>query len=243
MDVSTSTSTLATVDGAMELYEAEPDGEARGAIVVIQEAFGVNDHIQDVTRRFAAAGYHAVAPALFHRAGGGSAAYDDFAQVMTLFADVSDDGVLVDIDASLEHLRTVGFTDANIGVVGFCFGGRVAFLVAARRALGAAVTFYGGGIAEQGALPFPPLIEEAGALRTPWLGLFGDLDTHIPVEGVEELRAEVRAAKVDTQIIRYPDAEHAFNCDARAGYHQESALDGWQRTLDWFAGHLEAGHR
>src|SRR5712692_11839231 len=111
----TDTVELKTEDGPMACYEARPEG-ARGAVVVIQEAFGVNDHIQDVTRRFAAAGYHAVAPALFHRAGGGSAAYDDFAQVMTLFADVSDDGVLVDIDASLEHLRTVGFTDANIGV-------------------------------------------------------------------------------------------------------------------------------
>ena len=73
MDISTSTSTVSTIDGAMELYEAKPDGEARGAIVVVQEAFGVNDHIQDVTRRFAEAGYHAVAPAFFHRAGGGTA--------------------------------------------------------------------------------------------------------------------------------------------------------------------------
>ena len=157
---------------------------------------------------------------------------------MPLFADVTEDGILVDVDATLEHVRAAGFVDSNIGIVGFCFGGRVTFLVAARRAIGAAVGFYGGGIVGQGGLPFPPLIGEAGTLRTPWLGLFGDLDTGIPVEGVEELRVALHAAKVDTEIVRYPDAGHGFHCDARPSYHQESALDGWQRTLDWFAGHL-----
>src|ERR1043165_8030098 len=95
---------LDTVDGAMEVYTAEPDGDARGAVIVIQEAFGVNDHIQDVTRRIAKAGYLGVAPALFHRAGGGTAAYDGFAKVMPLFECVSDEGVLVDVDATIEHL-------------------------------------------------------------------------------------------------------------------------------------------
>ena len=94
----------------------------------------MNDHIQDVTRRCAAAGYHAVAPALFHRAGGGTAPYDDFAQVMPLFAGVTDDGVLADVDATIAHLEGAGFAPARIGIVGFCFGGRVTFLVAARRA-------------------------------------------------------------------------------------------------------------
>jgi carboxymethylenebutenolidase len=103
--------TVDTADGPMELYEATPDGDARGAVIVIQEAFGVNDHIKDVTRRAAAAGYHAVAPFLFHRAGGGTAAYDDFASVMPLYKGVSDDGVLLDVDATLTPLRAQGFTD------------------------------------------------------------------------------------------------------------------------------------
>src|SRR5262249_54273265 len=113
----------------MAVYEAVPDGEARGAVIVIQEAFGVNAHIEDVTRRFAAAGYHAVAPALFHRAGGGTAPYDDFAKVMPLYEGLTDDGILMDVDATLDHLRAVGFTDDQVGIVGFCFGGRVTFLV------------------------------------------------------------------------------------------------------------------
>jgi len=116
---------LATPDGAMDIYEAAPDGAPRGAIIVVQEAFGVNDHIQDVARRFAAAGYYAVAPALFHRAGGGTAPYDDFTKVMPLFEGVTDDGILADVDATLAHLEDAGFGREQIGIVGFCFGGRV----------------------------------------------------------------------------------------------------------------------
>jgi carboxymethylenebutenolidase len=229
---------LATPEGAMGLYEATPDGDPLGAIIVIQEAFGVNDHIQDVTRRVAAAGYDAAAPALFHRAGGGTAPYDDFAQVMPLFEGVNDDGILVDVDATIAHLEGRGFARSKIGIVGFCFGGRVTFLVAARRALGAAVGFYGGGIASAGGLPFPPLIDESSSLQTPWLGLFGDLDQGIPIESVEALRTALAGAPVDTEVVRYPDAEHGFHCDARASYHAESAADGWRRALEWFGAHL-----
>ena len=230
--------TLTTADGPMECYEATPDADPRGAVIVIQEAFGVNDHIQDVTRRAAAAGYLAAAPAIFHRAGGGTAPYDDFSQVMPLFEGLSDDGLLVDVDATIAHLGTLGFAPEHIGIVGFCMGGRVTFLVAARRALGAAVGFYGGGIASSGFLPFPALIDESATLQTPWLGLFGDLDQSIPVEGVEELRVALAAAPVATEIVRYPDAEHGFHCDARPAYHEASAKDAWARALDWFATHL-----
>jgi carboxymethylenebutenolidase len=234
---------LATADGPMDLYEATPDGTdfhsaPRGAVIVVQEAFGVNDHIQDVTRRFAAVGYHAVAPAFFHRAGGGTAPYDDFAQVMPLFQDVSDDGILADVDATIAHLEAEGFVRSRIGIVGFCFGGRVTFLVAARRALGAAVGFYGGGIAAAGGLPFPPLIGESSSLQTPWLGLFGDLDKGISVESVEELRTALVGAPVAAEIVRYPDADHGFHCDVRASYHAESAAEGWRRALEWFETHL-----
>jgi carboxymethylenebutenolidase len=114
----------------------------------------------------------------------------------------------------------------------------VTFLVASRRTLGAAVGFYGGGIAAAGGLPFAPLIGESSTLQTPWLGLFGDQDKGISVESVEELRTALEQAPVDADIVRYADAEHGFHCDARASYHAESAADGWRRTLAWFAGHL-----
>ena len=236
----TQTIELATADGPMAVYEAAPDGAARGAVIVIQEAFGVNEHIQDVTRRFAAEGYHAVAPAVFHRAGGGTAPYDDFTKVMPLFAGLTDDAVLMDVGATLGHLHAAGFADASIGIVGFCFGGRVAFLVAARRAIGASVSFYGGGITHNSQGMAAPLADEAGSLQTPWLGLFGDQDAMIPVDGVEELRSSVAKASVQTEIVRYPDAEHGFHCDARESYHEQSAKDGWGRTLVWFASNLSA---
>src|SRR3954469_10875504 len=230
--------TLETPDGAMDLYEAAPDGEPKGAVIVIQEAFGVNDHIQDVTRRFAAAGYLAVAPALFHRAGGGTAGYDDFAKVMPLFEGVSDDGVLADVDATIDHLAAQGFEPSRIGIVGFCFGGRVTFLVAARRALGAAVGFYGGGIVNASPLGLSSLIGEAADLRTPWLGLFGDLDKGIPVDDVEVLRAAVGDADVVADIVRYAEADHGFHCDARDAYHEDSARDAWRRAGEWCDTHI-----
>jgi carboxymethylenebutenolidase len=241
--MSDQTVSVSTPDGAMDLYEAGVDGDAKGAVIVIQEAFGVNEHIRDVTRRFAAAGYHAVAPSIFHRAGGGTIEdYDniDFNEMMKLFEGVNDDAILTDVDAALDQLRQAGFADSRIGIVGYCFGGRVTFLVAARRALGAAVTFYGGGIVTAGHFQFPTLIDEAATLRTPWLGLFGDEDGGIPVEDVERLRGAVAAAPVDTEIVRYPGAGHGFHCDVRSAYHEPSARDGWARTLDWFERHLHS---
>ncbi len=228
---------VSTPDGPMDVYEAIPDAGATRGVVVIQEAFGINRHIQSVTRRFADAGYHAVAPALFHRAGGGFIDdYDniDFSELIALFEGVTDDTILADVDAALGVLHDAGLTDEHIGVVGFCFGGRATFLVAARRALGAAVGFYGGGIVSPGHLPYAPLIDEAATLRTPWLGLFGDQDGSIPVADVERLREAVRAAPVPTDVVRYPDAGHGFHCDVRADYHEASARDAWGRTLDWF---------
>ncbi len=233
--------TVSTPDGPMEVYQAKPDGTARQAILVVQEAFGVNEHIQDVTRRFAAAGYHAVAPAVFHRAGGGTIDdYDnlDFTKLIALFDGLTDDGILMDVDGGLGVLTDAGFRPNQIGVVGFCFGGRVTFLTAARRALGAAVGFYGGGIVSAGHLPFPPLVDEAATLQTPWLGLFGDQDGSISVDDVEQLRAALREAPVDAEVVRYPDAGHGFHCDRRADYHEASARDAWARALAWFDAHL-----
>ncbi len=186
--------TVDTADGPMRLYEAKPPGEARGSLVVIQEAFGVNPHIEDVTRRAAAAGYHAVAPDFFHRSGPGAVVeYGKFEQVMEYFQALgSDDSILVDVDAALAHLRAAGFADDKIGAVGFCFGGRVSFLVAVRRALGACVGFYGGGIVTGRFPQFPALVSEVASLQTPWLGLFGDQDGSIPVEDVEAAARRAR---------------------------------------------------
>lgn len=234
----TTTTTTTTADGPMDLYEAVPDGQPAAAIIVIQEAFGVNDHIQDVTRRVADAGYHAVAPALFHRAGGGTAPYDDFAQVLPLFEGLTDAAILMDVDATIDHLHSRGFDDDRIGMVGFCMGGRVSFLTAVTHRLGAAVGFYGGGIVTSRFPQFPPLVDQVEGLATPWLGLFGDRDGSIPVADVEQLRAALDDVPVATEIVRYPDADHGFHCDVRPSHDPAASADAWERTLAWFATHL-----
>ena len=232
-------------DGPMRLYEARPDGAvgpsgaSRAAVIVIQEAFGVNDHIEDVTRRFATAGYHAVAPDLFHRAGGGTAPYDDFTQVLPLFEGIDgDDAILADVDAALGQLAGYGWATDQIGIVGFCLGGRVSLLTCLRRPLGAGVGFYGGGIVAGRFPQFPPVIDEVPGLAVPWLGLFGDLDQSIPPTDVEVLRAALATAPVDTEVVRYPDAGHGFHCDERPDYVEADAVDAWGRTLAWFDRYL-----
>ena len=232
---------LETTDGPMPVYEATPDGAARGAVVVIQEVFGVNHHIQDVTRRFAAAGYHAAAPHLFHRTGSPELGYDDFSKVMPHLQALTDDQLLADVDATLAHLASSGWGTPQTAIVGFCFGGRVSFLVATARPLGAAIGFYGGGIVTARFPAFPALVDRAGDLKAPWLGLFGDRDESIPVEDVERLRNELGASgtPVPHEIVRYPEAGHGFHCDAREGhFHPASAADAWQKTLDWLEQHL-----
>jgi carboxymethylenebutenolidase len=231
--------TLDTADGPMAVYQAVPDGGARRAVIVIQEAFGVNDHIQDVARRFADAGYHAVAPAIFHRAGGGTAPYDDFNQVLPLFEGLTDPGIVMDVEATIAHLHGAGFDDAAIGIVGFCMGGRVTFLVALEHALGASVGFYGGGIVTARFPQFPALVDRVGDLQTPWLGLFGDEDGSIPVDDVERLRQELDGLDLPTEIVRYAGAEHGFHCDVLPSYNADAATDAWGRTLAWFETHLQ----
>jgi carboxymethylenebutenolidase len=231
------TVSLNTVDGEMALYDAEPEESPRAAVVVIQEAFGVNHHIEEVTRRFAAVGYRAVAPHLFHRTGDPVLDYGNLENVMPHMQALTEAGLVTDLDASLSHLSAVGFAPSRIGVVGFCMGGAVTFLAAVRNTLGAAVTFYGGGVAE-GRFGMPSLIEMAPRLKTPWLGLYGDLDQGIPVENVESLREAMTKASVPTEIIRYAEAGHGFHCDARDSYHEASAKDAWHHTLEWFETYL-----
>jgi carboxymethylenebutenolidase len=215
----------------------QPSGSPKGGIVVVQEAFGVNDHIEDVCRRFADEGWLAVAPHLFHRTGDPKLGYGDMSQVMPHMGQLTAEGVLEDMDAALTFLADAGVPPERIGVVGFCMGGTVTLVTAARRDVGAAVTFYGGGVKE-GRFGFPPLVEEATRLRAPWLGLFGDLDQGIPVADVEDLRAAAASSPTTTEIVRYPDAAHGFRCDQRESYHAASAHDAWLRTLAWFDRYL-----
>jgi carboxymethylenebutenolidase len=230
--------TIPTADGPMPAFAAAPAGAARGGIVVVQEAFGVTPHIEDIARRLAAAGWSAVAPALFHRQGSPVMAYDDFDAVMPAMGQLNAEGITMDVAAAMHHLAAAGFAPDRTGAVGFCMGGSVTLHAAATQPFGAAVTYYGGGLTE-GRFGFPPLLELAPALQTPWLGLFGDRDQGIPVEAVEELRTATAQASVPSEIVRYADADHGFNCNDRPNaFNAEAAADAWERTLGWFDRYL-----
>ncbi len=228
---------IPTPDGAMPAFEERPGGEPRGAVVVIQEAFGLTDHIGRVTRRLADAGWHAVAPALFHRQGSPVLGYEEFDKVMPVMSQLDAEGLATDLGATLDHTAAAGFGPSATGMVGFCMGGTVTFFAATSQPIGAAVTFYGGGVAT-GRFGLPSLIDMAPELAAPWLGLYGDQDKGIPVDEVESLRHAVGAAEVETEVVRYPEAEHGFNCDDRPSFHPGSAADAWGRMLAWFEGHL-----
>ncbi|MGH9306576.1 MAG: dienelactone hydrolase family protein [Acidimicrobiales bacterium] len=230
---------ISSPEGDFPAYEALPQTPSGKGVIVVQEAFGVNDHIEEVADRFAEQGYHAVAPHLFHRSGSPKLGYEDFSKVMPHMQALDDDKILSDVDATLVHLASRGLSGTQVGVVGFCMGGRVSFLVATKRSLGAGVGFYGGGIVTARSEAMPALAGGIATMTTPWLGLFGDTDQSIPVDDVETLRSQLASkAKVETDIVRYAQAGHGFFCDKRPSFDAEAAADAWPRTLAWFSDHL-----
>ncbi len=204
-------------------YQADAGPGARSSVVVAQEIFGVNAHIRSVVDGFAAAGYHAIAPALFDRRERGvELAYDSegVARGRQLKGEVSLAEADADIAASVAHCAGRG----PVAVVGYCWGGLLAWSAAAGcEGLAAAVGYYGGGIAEH--LHLQP--------RCPVLLHFGEQDTAIPLQAVDK----VRKAYPDIPVHLYP-AGHGFNCDARGSYHAESAALARERTLAFLAEHL-----
>lgn len=211
------------------------DTTAPRAVIVIQEAFGVNDHIRSVAQRFADEGFYAVAPELFHRIGSPEIPYDQFPDAMAAVGSLSREGLTDDLVATSRFLVDAGYESASTGVVGYCMGGSVTFYAATLGGVGAAASFYGGGV-ETGRFGLPSLLELASDLRCAWRGFYGDRDKGIPVEQVEALRAATISSPYGAEIIRYADAEHGFNCDARpAVYNEAAARDATARTYQFFA--------
>ncbi|MGB8197455.1 MAG: dienelactone hydrolase family protein [Acidimicrobiales bacterium] len=212
--------------------------DAPRAVIMLQEAFGVNHHIREVADRLSDEGYLAVAPQLFHRDGSPEIPYDDFQAALPFMANLTKQGLTNDLNATTDFLATLGFQSPNIAAIGFCMGGTVSFFAATLGTIGAAASFYGGGVAT-GRFGLPPLIELAADLHSPWLGLYGDLDQSILVDQVEALRAATSASSVETEIVRYAGAKHGFHCDARAdSFNEEAARDAYARALAFFAEHL-----
>ena len=224
---------IETGDGPMPIHVAVPAATPKGAVVVLQEAFGVTDYVKDVARRFALAGWHTLAPSLFHRQGSPVLPYDDVAAAVPAMQSLTAAGITTDLLATFDQLASAGIPSERVGVVGFCLGGTLAFYAATLRPLAAAVTFYGGGVAE-GRFGLPSLLDLAPSLATPWLGLYGDRDETIPTADVERLRHALEEAPVDAVVVRYPEAGHGFHCDARPGaFAPGPAQDAFGRTLAW----------
>ncbi len=230
---------LVTTHGTMKIADARPTGKPKGAIIVLQEAFGLTDHIIGLTDRFADAGFRAVAPELFYRVADEAFSYDNFEPIMPVIQSMTAAEVSADLDATIAYLNDEGFGEGSIGTVGFCMGGSLSLFAGTRPGIAAAATFYGGGVAT-GRFGLLSLVELAPSLRCPWLGLYGDLDVSIPVEEVEDLRVAASSAQVTTEIVRYPNAGHGFHCNDRPDhFNAEASTDAWNRTVRFFEENLE----
>ncbi|MFJ6730123.1 dienelactone hydrolase family protein [Streptomyces sp. NPDC091281] len=231
--------TVGTADGPMRVYAARPATGTGRAVVVLQEAFGVNDHIQDIAHRYARRGWLALAPDLFHRTGTGTLAYTQHAEAMPLIGAIGPDAVLTDVRAVLAHLAEAeGVAADRTAVHGFCFGGRAAFTAATGiPGLGAVVVFYGPGIA---AGPHA-VVDRAGSIDAPVLLHVGSADPTIPAEQVTAIDRALAAAGADFESHVYDGAGHAFACDARPQlYVEDRALLAWLRTHAFLDRHLPA---
>ena len=222
----------------MPAYHARPK-DAEGAlpiVIVVQEIFGVHEHIRDICRRLALEGYLAVAPELYFRQGDPN----EYSDIPTLFSNlvtkVPDAQVLADLDHVANWAARNGGDPHRLLMTGFCWGGRISWLYAAHNPqLKAAVAWYGKLVGEKTLNSPKHPVDIATDLNAPVLGLYGAEDTGIPQDTVETMRQALRAANAKAEIVVYPEAGHAFNADYRPSYHAQSAKDGWQRMLDWFS--------
>ncbi|MEL2241678.1 dienelactone hydrolase family protein [Leclercia adecarboxylata] len=235
--ISAGETSIPTQGDNMPAYHARPK-EAEGPlpiVIVIQEIFGVHEHIRDLCRRLALEGYLAVAPELYFRQGDPN----EYSDIPTLFSNlvskVPDAQVLADLDHVANWAARNGGDPHRLLATGFCWGGRINWLYAAHNPqLKAAVAWYGKLVGEKTLNSPKHPVDIATDLNAPVLGLYGAEDTGIPLDTVETMRHALRAANATAEIVVYPGAGHAFNADYRPSYHEESAKDGWQRMLAWF---------
>ena len=230
-----------TKDGKeMDAYRAMPaTGQGFGTILVVQEIFGVHAHIADMCRRFAKAGYYAIAPELYFRQGDAKTYTDIPKLVAEVVNKVPDEQVMGDLDSAVAFAKGEGKADtAKLGITGFCWGGRIVWMYDAHSpAVKAGVAWYGP-LARPGTelQPKNP-IDLVKDLHGPALGIYGGADAGISQESVEKMRAALKtgsAAAQKSQIDVYPDTPHAFNADYRPSYRKEAAEDGWKKCLAWF---------
>jgi carboxymethylenebutenolidase len=226
-------------DGEIPAYRAMPaDGKNLPVILVVQEIFGVHEHIKDVCRRLAKLGYFAVATEMYARQGDVSG-LTDFQEILKVVSKVPDEQVMSDLDATIAWVKATGKADVSkLGITGFCWGGRIVWLYSAHTpTVKAGVAWYGRLKNPADALHPKHPVDVANSISAPILGLYGAADTGIPLASVEEMREALKAAGKTAEIHVYPDTPHAFFADYRPSYRKEQAEDGWKRMLAWFKEH------
>ncbi|WP_225785032.1 dienelactone hydrolase family protein [Xenophilus sp. Marseille-Q4582] len=231
-----------TVNGfQVPAYRAAPAGKTGLPVVlVIQEIFGVHEYIADTCRRFAKAGYLAIAPELYARQGDPKA-YTEIPRLQAeLVSKVPDAQVLADLDGALAWAAAHGGDVSKAGITGFCWGGRITWLYAATGKVQAGVAWYGRLVGQASELTPRHPVDVAAELKAPVLGLYGGKDQGIPLDTVDKMKSSLAAGSAAAKASRfviYPEAGHAFHADYRPSYQKAAADDGWQRALAWFREH------
>lgn len=226
----------------MPAYRAAPAGKTNLPVVlVIQEIFGVHEYIADTARRFAKAGYLAIAPELYARQGDPTS-YNEMAKLMAeVVSKVPDAQVMGDLDAAVRWAGANGGNRRKVGITGFCWGGRITWLYAAHsKSVKAGVAWYGRLVGQSTPLTPKHPVDIAGQLNGPVLGLYGGADTGIPLTTVNQMKdalAAGRAKAKASEFVVYRDAPHAFHADYRPSFRAAPAQDGWNKALEWFKKH------
>lgn len=228
---------LQVPDGTMATYVYRPDDDdPHPAVIVVQEIFGVNANVRGIAERFAAEGYVAAAPDIFHRSGRlMDVPYSDMDQARSLAGTTSPEGLLSDLNTVVRHLQ--GHPNAlqgKLGITGYCFGGRVSFLAATQiPGITVAAVYYGGGITAEGG----PL-GQAANISAPIIGLFGNDDQNPSPDHVKEMDAALTRLGKAHEFHSYDGAGHGFMCEDRGSYNEAASKDAWEKTLAFFGQHL-----
>ena len=228
---------IKTTDGEIPAYRAMPDkGGPFPVVLVVQEIFGVHEHIKDICRRFAKLGYLAIAPELYAREGDVSKIKEIPEIISKVVSKVPDAQVMTDLDATVAWAKKSGKGDiTKLGITGFCWGGRIVWLYAAHnKDVKAGVAWYGRIVGKEDKLHPKNPIDLVESLKAPVLGLYGGADMGIPNETVEQMKKALKDAKKDSEIVLYPDTPHGFHADYRTSYRKDKAEDGWKRLQEWF---------
>lgn len=235
MTITSNMVSITTSDGPMSAFVARPAGDGKHpAVLVIMEAFGLNQHIKSVAERLAGEGYVSLAPDMYHRQSDAVVGYDQLPEAIRLMTSLRDEQIVADLSSAVQYLQAQPFVRADrIAITGFCMGGRISFLAAtALPTIKASAPFYGGGIGG--------LLDRADQIACPMLLFFGDQDPFIPNDEVAKIAKTLAELEKPAEVKVYAGAPHGFFCNDRDSYRADAAEDAWRRLTAFLATHLRS---